>query len=476
MRTSITIVAILAVCGVQISGQTSPSQRGRGQNVVSAPDAASNEKLKESIQTFALEVRKTNGDNNGRRIACEQVLSNIRSLAQNGFAPAQSALADLYLDARYLGGEPLFMVDCPSLQNPTEGFIWLKRVADEGNSLAQWRLGEVYAEAEVGRLDLTQAYALFDAVKMGHFRDCLGKLMSVEDVERAQALATRYRAILHSGLIDVSNLIPRIDYCSEEYGQLVKPRPPVGTDAALINLELGKVISEAHSALGDFLVTSLSYHLPNGTQYYQGESVTSLNVKNETMAPLVVLLRGKVSRSISVGAGNGGTVMLFPGIYEVGVQLGSTTSNTIRYYGEKELKNLTYDIRFSGGASPIAAARPDAAISASAESDIREEINSIARSGQYSPLPDAQIGLAKGASATAATRIVRNDTAYPLHLFMSGPVDRKIDLAPGGSTSIGIPPGSYRIAARVDSAGVRPFYGVQVMEVGVEYTSQFYIK
>ena len=117
-----------------------------------------------------------------------------------------------------------------------------------------------------------------------------------------------------------------------------------------------------------------------------------------------------------------------------------------------------------------------AATDSGVETDIRREIDSIARSGQYSPLPEPQLGLAKNRDATSATRIIRNDTAYALHVLMSGPVDRKIDLAPGGSASIALPAGSYRVAARADSGSVRPFYGVQVLEVGIEYTSQFYIK
>jgi tetratricopeptide (TPR) repeat protein len=112
----------------------------------------------------------------------------------------------------------------------------------------------------------------------------------------------------------------------------------------------------------------------------------------------------------------------------------------------------------------------------SGDTDIRREIDSIAHAGQYSPLPEAQISLTKEVSATSATRIVRNDTAYALHVLMSGPVDRKLDLPPGGSASTAMPPGSYRVAVRLDSTGVRPFYGIQVLEVGIEYTSQFFVK
>jgi len=110
------------------------------------------------------------------------------------------------------------------------------------------------------------------------------------------------------------------------------------------------------------------------------------------------------------------------------------------------------------------------------ESGIRGEIDSIARSGKFVPLPEPQMVLGNRANSATAIRILRNDTSYPLHVLMSGPVDRRVDLAPGGSASIELPPGSYRVAARVDAAAVQPFYGVQVLEAGIEYTSQFFIK
>ena len=79
----------------------------------------------------------------------------------------------------------------------------------------------------------------------------------------------------------------------------------------------------------------------NGQQYRQGEGVASLQLTNQTMVPMRVLLRGKISRSITVSAGNSGTVKVFQGTYQVGVQLGTTASDTLRLYGEKVLKDLT---------------------------------------------------------------------------------------------------------------------------------------
>jgi len=112
------------------------------------------------------------------------------------------------------------------------------------------------------------------------------------------------------------------------------------------------------------------------------------------------------------------------------------------------------------------------------DTDIRSQIDSIARGGRYSPLPDPEMTTLAGDPSRSANalRIIRNDTAYTLHVLMSGPTDRKVDLLPGGSTTLALPPGSYRIGARVDAASVLPFYGVQVLEGGIQYISQFGIK
>ena len=128
------------------------------------------------------------------------------------------------------------------------------------------------------------------------------------------------------------------------------------------------------------------------------------------------------------------------------------------------------------GAAGHASPNIHPSIAPAGETDIRHEIDVIANAGQYAPLPEDHIGMASHSNSTTATRIIRNDTSFALHLLMSGPVDRRIDLPAGGSTAVEFPPGSYRVAARVDSSSVRPFYGVQVLAAGVEYTSQFYIK
>jgi hypothetical protein len=215
--------------------------------------------------------------------------------------------------------------------------------------------------------------------------------------------------------------------------------------------------------LGEFQVISPTYDWGGG-QWRYAEGVASIEVNNQAIVPVILLLRGKVSRVMSVAAGTTGTVRVFPGTYQIGFQIGTT-----RFYGEKLLKDQTYGVSFA----PAPGNAPGAV---SGATDIRGEIDAIARSGQYSPLPNAQMGPTRNTGASTATRILQNNTVYALHVLMSGPIDRRVELPPGGSTRIAVPPGVYRTAARVDSNTVLPFYVFQTLEAGIDYTSQFYVK
>jgi hypothetical protein len=305
--------------------------------------------------------------------------------------------------------------------------------------------------------------------------------MSVEEIERAQVLAAKYARIQNS----MGGGVPGVgmDYCAEGYQGTIQPEPRIGTDAAEINSEFASLLSSGSQALGDLPMILPTYvvndrgFMPVGGReavtwgFRRGEGIAALRVTNQTKMPMRVLLRGAVSRVIGVSAGDGGEVRVLPGNYQIGVQLGA-----VRLYGEKTLSDQMYELSFSQRDPPATASPQDMPGSPSGATDIREEIDAIARSGRYAPMPNAQTGSTSNVGVSTATRILQNNTVYALHVLMSGPVNRKMDLLPGEATTVVIPPGSYRVAARVDSNTVLPFYGVETLEAGIDYTSKFYVK
>jgi hypothetical protein len=106
----------------------------------------------------------------------------------------------------------------------------------------------------------------------------------------------------------------------------------------------------------------------------------------------------------------------------------------------------------------------------SSEGDIRQEVDRIAQSGHFVALPEAKLLLAK--TESVANGVLQNSSPRRVHVLLSGPVDRQVDIQPGDTTTLALPPGWYRVAVRADG-NVRPLYGVQVLEAGIEYTSQF---
>jgi hypothetical protein len=71
--------------------------------------------------------------------------------------------------------------------------------------------------------------------------------------------------------------------------------------------------------------------------------------------------------------------------------------------------------------------------------------------------------------------VLENGTQERLSVLMSGPLDQRIDLKPGQSTSVALPPGKYKVAAVVDGSNTLLFYGEQAFQPGVKYTSHFVI-
>ena len=84
-------------------------------------------------------------------------------------------------------------------------------------------------------------------------------------------------------------------------------------------------------------------------------------------------------------------------------------------------------------------------------------------------------GVSSG-SANISTRVVKNGTGYQLRVVFTGPVDREITLTPGGSETITLPPGEYKVLGRVAAPNVSPFLGSQTYGRGETYTSQFAIQ
>jgi len=113
--------------------------------------------------------------------------------------------------------------------------------------------------------------------------------------------------------------------------------------------------------------------------------------------------------------------------------------------------------------------RPSVASNASsvaADGSISAEIEKI-RSSEHVPFPPIQpIGGVSSAAAQSGTGAfaVKNDTAYTLTVLFSGPTERRVDIAPGASLSIEIPPGAYKVAARVNTPDVAPSYGEHVFD------------
>src|ERR1035438_3948376 len=97
------------------------------------------------------------------------------------------------------------------------------------------------------------------------------------------------------------------------------------------------------------------------------------------------------------------------------------------------------------------------------EPTIAAEIEAV-RNGRYTPLPPIQ---STGAPATGngmAVFEVKNNTPYTLTALFSGPIERRVEVAPRGSISIDLQPGSYKLVGRVNAPNVLPSYGEHVFD------------
>ena len=104
------------------------------------------------------------------------------------------------------------------------------------------------------------------------------------------------------------------------------------------------------------------------------------------------------------------------------------------------------------------AATPFNPAAPSSDTTIRAEIEKI-RTGKYTSLPPIQRTGATTSRNGMAVFEVKNDTAYALTALFSGPIERRVEVAPGSSVSVELPPGAYKLVGRVNALDVLPSYG-----------------
>ena len=116
----------------------------------------------------------------------KEPLADVQQAAERGDADAQFSLGFRYDNGL---GVP---------QDAAQAVVWYRKAAEQGNAGAQFALGAMYATGQGTPQDYQQAYAWSsvaaangnaDAVKN---RDIVAKRLTQAQLEKAQALATRY--------------------------------------------------------------------------------------------------------------------------------------------------------------------------------------------------------------------------------------------------------------------------------------------
>ena len=93
--------------------------------------------------------------------------------------------------------------------------------------------------------------------------------------------------------------------------------------------------------------------------------------------------------------------------------------------------------------------------------------------GKHGTLPNmTQTGYGGGYSSYIT---VTNSTEYTLTLLYSGPDTKKLVIPAGGTSSIRLSNGHYRIAAYSSGTGVGSFTGTETLDGG-EYCAEYYIQ
>jgi hypothetical protein len=93
------------------------------------------------------------------------------------------------------------------------------------------------------------------------------------------------------------------------------------------------------------------------------------------------------------------------------------------------------------------------------QGSIAQEIDDLVKSGQYVALPLPVVQPTGTAPAGSALLNVQNTTAYTLTVLLSGPDERRVDVAPRSSSPIKVISGPYRVVVRANGADVLPSYG-----------------
>jgi tetratricopeptide (TPR) repeat protein len=127
----------------------------------------------------------------------------------------------------------------------------------------------------------------------------------------------------------------------------------------------------------------------------------------------------------------------------------------------------------SAGASDIFP-QPETAHNGAKNEIIGAQIEAIAGTDNSSPFPrPTESHIVPVGNDDSPEWVLENGTQDRLDVLMSGPLDQRVDLKPGQSTSVALPPGKYKIAAVTDGSSTLLFYGEQMFQSGVKYTSHF---
>lgn len=130
------------------------------------------------------------------------------------------------------------------------------------------------------------------------------------------------------------------------------------------------------------------------------------------------------------------------------------------------VRDIGSGFRYTDAAMPAVHDRENA--------DIDTEIDKIAKSGRFSPLPPATLVPTEGGVWQGVE--VKNQTPYMLKLLYSGPVRTTRTVSSGHSISLDIPPGNYRIAVRALGGNVRSLYGRVSFSADIHPIHVFYIR